>query len=195
MHGVQESLVAVSAASAVLWTGGLIVAQLADTKEQNSRVVTPESTEAPWKYVQIPARPRASGGRTEGEMLSVASLAMLGLGIFGPIFALFLSGWQLRLAAFVFACIYAKSTYTESAFGIRVVRGKATLRKDVPNPDRYRKAVLWYILSEILQFVAMLSVLIFPSTLLVLLLSIAFMYIGYQGILQRYLLVRRPFEP
>lgn len=195
-HGVREALVAVSAASAVLWTRGLIVAQLADGRDQSSRDVTSAPTGAPpWKYVQIPSRPRAKDGRTEGEMLSVAALAMLGIGLFGPILALFLFGWWLRLAAFVFACIYGKSTFTEAAFGIRVATGKAKIRADAPNPARYRTAILWYIASEMAQFVAMLAVLIFPNTMLVLILSIVFMYVGYQGILQRYLLVRRPFEP
>ncbi len=195
-HGVHEALIATSAASAVLWTGTLIVTQLADSNRSASqRQRNPSLDQPPWRYVQFPARPKSRELRTPVEVLSVASLATLGFGIIAPIFALFLNGLWLRFAALLFAVIYSKITYSECAFAVQVLRGKATLRADAPDPDLYKKAILWYIAEETAQFLAMIAVVAFPNTMLVLVLSIAFMYVGYQGALNRYLINRRPFEP
>lgn len=194
-HGISEALLATSTASAVLWTGALIVTQLADSHPSQSS--EPRSTQAaePWRYVQFPARPRSQDLRTPVEVLSVASLAMLGFGIIAPIFALFLSGLWLRVVAFAFAASYSRLTYLEAVFAIRVLAGRVALRADAPNPELYKKTILWYIVQEVAQFLAMLAVVVFPITLLVLALSIVFMYVGYQGVLSRYLINRRPFEP
>ena len=191
-HCVHEALIATSAASAILWTGALIVIQLADAHRKD---LQGPSGEPPWRYIQFPARSRPRNLRTTSEILSVASLAMLGAGIIAPIFALFLTGNGLRLAALVFMVFYAKVTYTDTVFGVRVLMGRATLRSDAPEPKQYKQAILWYIAQEVAQFLAMLAVLAFPFTMLVLVLSIIFMFAGYQGVLSRYLISRRPFDP
>jgi len=63
------------------------------------------------------------------------------------------------------------------------------------DPSTYRRAILWYIALEVAELLAMIAVLAFPITMLVLIESIVFLYIGYQGVLGRYLITQRPFEP
>lgn len=192
-RSLHDALIATSAASAILWTGALIVIQLSEGQSNASG--TPATTQEPWRYVQFPARPKVDNLRTPKELLSVSSLVMLGFGIIAPILALFLSGIWLRLAAFIFAAIYTKQTLQEAIFGVRVLRGKASLRTDAPDPNAYRKAILWYIALEVAQLLAMIVVLAFPIKMLVLIESVVFLYLGYQGVLGRYLIARRPFEP
>ncbi|HVA29514.1 MAG TPA: hypothetical protein VNF68_15130 [Candidatus Baltobacteraceae bacterium] len=194
-QGIQEALIATSAASAVLWTGGLIVTQLTDSRHGDSQRQRIAQGPVPWLYVQFPLRPRSQDLRTTSEVLSVASLAMLGFGIIAPICGLFLSGLWLRVTALIFVGIYSKSTWVEATFAIRLLRGKDQLRADTPNRALYKKTILWYIAQEVAQFTAMVAVVAFPITKLLLILSIAFMFVGYQGVLGRYLINRRPFEP
>jgi hypothetical protein len=68
--GIHEALIATSAASAILWTGSLIVIQLSEglAKTNNDAPIIQE----PWRYNQFPSRPRADDLRTPKEMLSVA---------------------------------------------------------------------------------------------------------------------------
>ncbi len=120
---------------------------------------------------------------------------MLGFGIIAPILALFLCGIWLQLAAIIFMAAYTKQTFQEVVFGAKMLLGKAHIRSDAPDPSAYRRAILWYIALEASQFLAIIAVLAFPSTKLVLIESLAFLYLGYQGVLGRYLITRRPFEP
>ena len=125
----------------------------------------------------------------------MASLVTLGIATIAPIFGLFLSGDWLRLVALIFAVMYLKQTVTEATFGVRILLGKVPLRADAPNPEAYRKFILGYIGVEVVQFFAMLTVLAYPATMLLLIWSIVFLYAGYQCVLSRYIIERQPFQP
>ncbi len=148
-RGVDEALIATSAASAILWTGSLIVIQVSESLGKAKEGAT--TTQEAWRYNQFPVRPKADDFRTPKEMLSMSSLVMLGIGVIAPIMGLFLSGNWLRLAAGIFAALYVKTTIQEGIFGVRVLRGKAALRADAPDPQGYRKAILGYIAVEIVR--------------------------------------------
>lgn len=187
--GLNEALVATSAASAVLWTGALIVTQLADGK----RHVTNKTMS--WHFLQFPSRPPAERLRTLDEVQTVCALTMLGFGVFAPIFPLFAQGVWLSIFAAIFLVFYGKTTWQDARFAWRIRKHPEILRNDAGDKMQYRKALTQYISVRLLQYGAIAAIVPHPTSQFVLLISIVMSFIGYQAALGRYVETRRPFEP
>jgi hypothetical protein len=144
--GLNEALVATSAASAVLWTGALIVTQLADGERP---AVTKTMN---WQFLQFPSRPPAERLRTLEEVQTVCALTMLGFGVFAPIFPLFAQGVWLSVFAAIFLVFYGKTTWQDARFALRIRKHPEILRNDAGDKMQYRKALTQYISVRLLQY-------------------------------------------
>ena len=182
---------ATSAASAVFWTGSLIVMQLSDNLGKVKENAT--TSQQPWQYWFL-WRPPAKDFKTTRGVLSYSSLVMLGTSAIAPIMGLFLSGNSLRVAVGIFAALYAPKVVPEVIFGVRILLGKARLR-DTPNPQEYQNCVLATLAVDCVFFVAILSVLACPSTIVLLGWSIFFLFAGYQCVITRYEIEQNPLAP
>src|SRR5689334_14315044 len=106
--GITEGLIATSAASAVLWTGALIVTQLAINN--SSKANSDEASALPWKLHQGPVGPLLRRIGTPDDIDTLNALSLLGFGIFAPIFPLFAQGLWLSGIAVLLLLFYAKLT-------------------------------------------------------------------------------------
>lgn len=195
---IHEALVATSSASAILWTGVLIVAQIAGERGSPPPPDIQSAPNPPWIFrplLALPDRPRVTALRSVSEIRSLNALVMLGFGIVGPIFALFLSGNGLRLAAAAFALYYARDTFLSAQLFIRLVRGRDMISQAIDDREEYRRALNQYLALTAIQYAIMLTIIAAPKTELVLYFSVAMLFLGYQITLGRYMELRRPFVP
>lgn len=191
---LRSALIALSSASAILWTGALIVTQLAD---QTKATKPTNAATAPWKYIQLgfPPRPPANKLRTREEVLTYAALALLGTAIFGPIFAIFSHGSALAIIALIFFLSYSKSTLGDISFAFATYRHPERIRDDVSDKSEYQKVIYWYVGMEAFQLISMAVIAIHPDATIVFLIAAFSLFAGYQAVLARYAFARRPFDP